>query len=80
MQQESFEWPLLLMNIMNQWFVPYSTDGHVVTSDRDSLSESFLSFILEKYIVCDVCGLRSSSFETASVFYITLTNNPSCKN
>ena len=29
--------------------------------------------MLEKYIVCDVCGLRSPSLESCSVLYITLT-------
>ena len=29
--------------------------------------------MLEKYIVCDACGLRSPSFESSSVLYITPT-------
>ena len=29
--------------------------------------------MLEKYIVCDVCTLRSPSFESSSVLYITPT-------
>ena len=29
--------------------------------------------MLEKYIVCNVCGLRSPSFESSSVSYITPT-------
>ena len=28
--------------------------------------------MLEKYIVCDACGLRSPSFDSSSVLYITL--------
>ena len=31
------------------------------------------SFMLEKYVVCDACGLRSPSFESSSVLYITPT-------
>ena len=27
--------------------------------------------MLEKYIACDACGLRSSSFESSGVLYIT---------
>ena len=27
--------------------------------------------MLEKYIVCDACGLKSPSFESSSVLYIT---------
>ena len=36
-----------------------------------SLSDILFSFVLEKYIVCDVCGLRSPSFESRSVLYIS---------
>ena len=41
-----------------------------------SLSDSLFSFVLEKYIViiCDVCGLRSPSFESSSVLYISPTD------
>ena len=38
-----------------------------------SLSEILFSFILEKHIFCDACGLRSPSFESSSVLYITPT-------
>ena len=27
--------------------------------------------MLDKYIVCDACGLKSPSFESSSVLYIT---------
>ena len=36
-----------------------------------SLSDILFSFVSEKYIVCDVCGLRSPSFESISVIYFT---------
>ena len=36
-----------------------------------SLSDILLSFVLEIYIVCDVCGLRSPSVEFSSVLFIT---------
>ena len=35
---------------------------------------------LEKYIVCDVCRLRSPSFESSSVLYISPTDTPSMQN
>ena len=38
-----------------------------------SLSEILFSFMLEKYIDCNACGLRSPSFESSSVLYITPT-------
>ena len=40
-----------------------------------SLSDILFSFVLEKYIVCDVCGLRSPSFESSSVLYISPTSS-----
>ena len=50
--------------------VPYcgSNDNN---STGVSLSEILFSFMLEKYIVCDACGLRCPSFEISSVLYIT---------
>ena len=38
-----------------------------------SLSDDLFSFMLEKYIICDVCRLRPPSFESSSVLYITPT-------
>ena len=38
-----------------------------------SLSDILFSFVLEKYIFCDVCGLRSPWFESSSALYITPT-------
>ena len=45
-----------------------------------SLSDILFSFVLEKYIVCDICGLRSPSFESSSVLYISPTDTPSRQN
>ena len=45
-----------------------------------SLSDIMFSFILEKYIVCDVCGLRSPSCESSSVLYISPTDTSSMQN
>ena len=45
-----------------------------------SLSDILFSFVLEKYIVCDVCGLRSHSFESSSVLYISPTHTSSMQN
>ena len=45
-----------------------------------SLSDILFSFVLEKYIVCDVCGLRSPSFESSSVIYISPTDTSSKQN
>ena len=45
-----------------------------------SLSDILFSFVLEKYIVCDACGLRSPSFESSSVLYISPTSTSSMQN
>ena len=45
-----------------------------------SISDILFSFVLEKYIVCDICGLRSPSFESSSVLYISPTDTPSMQN
>ena len=45
-----------------------------------SLSDILFSFVWQKYIVCDVCGLRSPSFESSGVWYILPTDTPSMQN
>ena len=63
-----------------QRFVPCPADENMATFYRDSLSE-LLFFISEIFISlifhCDICGLRSLSFKTTTVLYITPTNNAS---
>ena len=63
---------MILIELINNGSVPYcgSNDNN---STGVSLSEILFSFIWEKYIVCDTCGLRSPSFESSSVLYITPT-------
>ena len=75
--RDSFECILLLMDIMDKGCVPNSTDGYMASSYRDSLSALLPSFVLEKNIVCAVCGLRSPSFEFINILYISPTNNAS---
>ena len=56
-------------------------DSSSITSPTGaSLSDILFSFVLEKYIVCDVCGLRSPSFESSSVLYISPTDTSSMQN
>ena len=45
-----------------------------------SLSDILFSFVLEKYIVYDVCRLRSPSFESSSVLYISPTDTSFIQN
>ena len=61
---------------MNKRFVPCSADEHMTTFYRDSLFECLFSLVPEKYIVCHICGPRSS-LETATALYIAPINNAS---
>ena len=51
--------------------------SHVSNSTGVSLSDILFSFMLEKYIVCNVCGLRSPSIESSGVLYISPTHTSS---
>ena len=75
-QQDSSECLQLLIKIMNKRFVPCSANEDMATFYRDSLFECLFSLVPEKYIVCHICGPRSS-LETATALYITPTNNAS---
>ena len=68
-QQDSTECLLMLINIIDKGSMPDSSSTTPPTGA--SLSDILFSFVLEKYIVCDVCGLRSPSFESSSVVYFT---------
>ena len=69
-QEDASECLTMLIKLINKGSVPYcgSNDNN---STGISLSEILFSFMLEKYIVCDACGLRPPSFESSSVLYIT---------
>ena len=68
----------MLINIIHKGSLP---DSNLTTYPMGaSLSDILLSFGLEKYIVCDVCGLRSPSFESSSVLYISSTYTYSMQN
>ena len=73
-QEDASECLMMLIELINKGSVPYcgSNDNN---STGLSLSEILFSFMSEKYIVCDACGLRSPSFESNSVLCITPTCN-----
>ena len=70
-QQVSSECLLILIDIINKGSMPDSSPTIYPTGN--TLSDILFSFMLEKYIKCDVCKLRSPSFESTSVLYITPT-------
>ena len=74
-QQDSTECLLMLIDIIHKGSTP---DSNSITYPTGAyLSDILFSFVLEKYIVCDVYGLRSPSFESSSVLYISPTDTSS---
>ena len=64
----------MLINIIHKGLMPDSSSTTYTIGA--SLSDIFL-FVLEKYIAYDICGLRSPSFESSSVLYISPTDTSS---
>ena len=65
---------MILIEVVDKSSVPYcGSNDNDNNSTGVSLSEILFSFILEKYIVCDACAVRSPAFESSSVLYITHT-------
>ena len=71
-QQDSSECLMMVIEAINKGSVQYCCSDD---STGASLSEFVSSFMLEKYIVCDACGLRSPSFGSSSLLYITHTSS-----
>ena len=70
----------MLINIIHKGSLP---DSSLTTYPVGaSLSDILFSSVLEKYTVCDICGLKSPSFEssTCSVLYISPTGTSSTQN
>ena len=65
----------LLKDIINKGSVPDSSSTNYPMGAF--LSDILFSFVLEKYVVCNVCGFRYPSFESSSVLYITPTDTSS---
>ena len=68
-QEDSTECLLMLIDIIHKGSMPDSSSTTSPTGA--SLSDILFSFVLGKYIVC---GLRSPSFESSSVLYISPTD------
>ena len=77
-QQDSTECLLMLISIIHKGSLPESNS--TTCPMGASLFDILFSFVLEKYIVCDLCRLRSPSFESSSVLYISPTDNSSVQN
>ena len=68
MQQDNSECLMMPVEVINKGSVPYcgSNDNNSIWV---SLSDILFSFMFERYIVCDVRGLRSPSFEYSSALF-----------
>ena len=66
----------MLINIIHKGSLPDSNS----TTMGASLSDILFSFVIEKHIVCDVCGLRSPSLKSSCVLHISPTNTSSMLN
>ena len=77
-RQESTECLLMLINIIHKGSMPDSSSTHYPMGA--SLSDILFSFVLEKYIVCDVCWMRFPSCESSSVLYISPADTSSRQN
>ena len=71
-QQDSSECLVMLIEGINKGSAPYWGSNNNY-SPGVSLSNILFSFMLEKYIICDICGLKSLSFESSNVLYNTHT-------
>ena len=76
--KDSTECLLMLIDIINKGSMPDSSSTTYPMGA--SLSDMLFSFVLEKYIVGDVCGLGSPSFESSNVLYISPTDTSFMQN
>ena len=66
-QEDACECLMLLIEIMDKGFVPCPTNDHI--NSKGSFSEPLFSFVLEKYIICAICTMKSPAFETTNLLW-----------
>ena len=70
-QEDACECLMLLIEIMDKGFGLCPTIDNI--SSKGSFSELLFSFVLEKYIIYEICTVKSPAFETTSPLYVTPT-------
>ena len=77
--EDASECLTMLIELSNKGLVPYrgSNDNN---STGVSLSEILFSYMLEKYIVCDACGLRSPHLSLVACYILHLLVPLPCRN
>ena len=73
MQEDACECLMLLIEIMDKRFGLCPTNDNI--NNKGSFSELIFSFVLEKYIICDICKMKSPAFEATRLLYVTPTNS-----
>ena len=63
------------IEIMDKGFGLCPTNDNI--NSKGSFSELLFSFDLEKYIICDICTMKSPAFETTSLLYVTPADSTS---
>ena len=76
-QQDSSEYLPMLIDIINKGSMFDSSS--TIYPTRASLSDILFSFVLEKYTVCDVCGLRSPNLSLVVCYILHLLIPLPCK-
>ena len=71
-QEDICECIILLIEIKDKGFGLCPTND--IISSKGSFSEFLLSFVLEKYIICDICTVKYPAFETTRLLYVTPTH------
>ena len=66
---------MLLIEIMDKGFGLCPTNDYI--NNKGSFSELIFSFVLERYIICDICKMKSPAFEATSLLYVAPTNSTS---
>ena len=74
-QQDACECLMLLIEIMDKGFGPCPTNDNI--NSKGSFSELLVSFVLEKYTICDICSMKSPAFENTSLLYVTPNDSSS---
>ena len=76
MQEDAHQCLKLLINIMDKGFGLCPTNDNM--NNKRSFSELIFSFVLEKYIICDVCTMKSPpTLEATSNLYVIPNNSTS---
>ena len=70
--EDACECLVMLIEIMDKGFGLFPTNDNI--SSKVSSSKLLFSFVLEKYIIYDICKVKSPGFETTSLLYGTPTD------